>query len=299
MLGLATTSAASLLGRRARAQAAQPPPLKINKLADNVSLITGDGGNIAVVSSSDGLLVIDAGLPERAADLLTSISTVNDKPVQTLFNTHWHVDHVGANVAMGKKGTRIIAHENVRKRLSVRTTMESLKRTFDPLEAEGLPPVTFTNGGTLYHGSEVIQYNHIPLAHTDGDAYAFFPNINLLHTGDLLFNGLYPVIDYSTGGWVGGMAIAASRMLALCDSQTRIIPGHGALATPADLRAARDMLETVTERLLPMAKAGKTVEEVVAAAPTKEFDEKWSRSFKPEVWVPIAYTSILRHNQRA
>jgi cyclase len=295
---LASGSAALLL--RGSSSAQQPPaPIKATKLSDNISLVTGDGGNIAVVTSPDGLLMIDAGLPDRAADLVKSVAGISSLPVRTLFNTHWHVDHVGANVTLGKGGTRIVAHENVRTRLSVKTTMESMNRTFDPLDPPGLPMMTFTGAGKLYHGKETIQYAHIPLAHTDGDAYAFFPGVNILHTGDLLFNGFYPVIDYSTGGWVGGMAAAAGRMLTLCDAETRIIPGHGPLATTSDLRAARDMLETVTERLLLMSKQGKTVDEVVANDPTKDLNDRWGHGFfKPDAWTRIAYTSVLRHNQR-
>jgi cyclase len=267
------------------------------KLSDSISLVMGDGGNIAVVTAPDGLLMIDAGLPDRVADLVKAVAGISSLPVRTLFNTHWHLDHVGANVTLGKGGTRIVAHENVRKRLSVKTTMESMNRTFDPLDPPGLPMMTFTGAGKLYHGAETIQYAHIPLAHTDEDAYAFFPGVNILHTGDLLFNGFFPVIDYSTGGWVGGMAAAAGRMLTQCDAETRVIPGHGPLATTSDLRAARDMLETVTERLLLMSKQGKTLDEVVAAAPTKEFNERWGNGFfKPDVWTRIAYTSVLRHN---
>jgi cyclase len=186
--GLATGSTALLFRRPGFAQQT-PTPIKVAKLSDNISLMTGDGGNIAVVTAPDGLLLIDAGLPDRAAELLQSVAGISPLPVRTLFNTHWHVDHVGANVTLGKGGTRIVAHENVRSRLSVKTTIEAMNRTFEPLAPEGLPIMTFTGAGKLYHGKETIQYVHIPLAHTDGDAYAFFPGVNVLHTGDLLFNG--------------------------------------------------------------------------------------------------------------
>jgi cyclase len=170
--GFAAGSAALLLRRPSSAQ--QPPaPIKATKLSDGITLVTGDGGNIAVVTAADGLLMIDAGLPDRAADLVKAVAGISSLPVRTLFNTHWHVDHVGANVTLGKGGTHIIAHENVRTRLSVKTTMESMNRTFDPLDPAGLPMMTFTGAGKLYHGKEIIQYAHIPLAHTDGDAYAF------------------------------------------------------------------------------------------------------------------------------
>ena len=138
------------------------------------------------------------------------------------------------------------------------------------------------------------------LAHTDGDTYLFFPEPNILHTGDLLFNGNYPVIDYSTGGWVGGMAHAAEVMGKVGDAKTRIIPGHGVLASKEDLKATAEMLSTVTQRLEKMIKEGKSADEAVAAAPTKEFDDKYGHgSFKPDAWTRIAYTSVERHNQKA
>jgi glyoxylase-like metal-dependent hydrolase (beta-lactamase superfamily II) len=149
-------------------------------------------------------------------------------------------------------------------------------------------------------GKEKIEYTHQPPAHTDSDTYLFLPGPNVLHCGDLFFNGFYPVIDYSTGGWVGGMAAAAEALLKIGDAQTRVIPGHGPLASKDDLKATHEMLAAVSERLAPMAKQGKSLEEVVAAAPTKDFDAKFGKGmFTPDAWTRIAYTSVLRHNQKA
>lgn len=169
-----------------------------------------------------------------------------------MFNTHWHLDHVGCNETLSKAGAKIIAHENVKKRLSTKIVMEALNRTV---------------------GKEKIEYMNVPPAHTDGDSFLFFPGPNVLHTGDLLFNGTYPFID----------------------AQTRVIPGHGALGSKDDLKASRDMLATVHERLDKMAKDGKSVDDVVAAAPTKDFDAKWIRgTAKPDGFVRIAYAGLLR-----
>jgi glyoxylase-like metal-dependent hydrolase (beta-lactamase superfamily II) len=178
--------------------------------------------------------------------------------------------------------------------------MESMNRTFDPLKPEGLPTQEFTKGGKMTYGKEKLEYTHVPLAHTDGDAFLFFPGPNILHTGDLLFNGFYPVIDYSTGGWVGGMAHAAEVMLKVGDAQTKIIPGHGPMGTKDDLKATHEMLATVSQRLEKLVKEGKSADEAVAAAPTKEFDAKFGNGFfKPDVWTKIAYTSVVRHNQKS
>jgi cyclase len=282
---------------RALAQTA-PPAITATKLAPDLVVLSGDGGNVAIVIGPDSLLMIDGGLPDRSADLLKAVSEVDSHKVATLFNTHWHFDHVGSNEALGKMGAKIIAHENVKKRLGARVTIEALNRTFDPLKPEGMPAETFTTGGNLTFGKQRLEYTHFPAAHTDGDACVFFPALNVLHTGDLLFNRSYPLIDYSTGGYIEGMVRAAEALGKIGDAQTRIIPGHGPMATKSDLQAARDMLATTYERLAPMIKAGKSVEEAIAARPTREFDERFSLARKPDAFVQIAYTSILRHEGR-
>ena len=276
-----------------------PPPITATKISDDLVVLSGDGGNVAIVIGKDGLLMIDGGLPERSADLIKAVADVDSHRVATLFNTHWHFDHVGCNDALGKMGTKIVAHENVKKRLSERTTMEAANRTFDPLKPEGLPTETFTKGGKLTFGKQRLEYTHIPLAHTDGDAYVFFPQLNVLHTGDLLFNGTFPVIDYSTGGWIGGMATACEALGKVGDANTKIIPGHGPMAAKADLKASHDMLAAIHDRVAAMVKAGKTVEEAVAAKPTAEFDEKFGRGARrPDQFAQVAYTSIVRHQKK-
>lgn len=277
-----------------------PPPIKATKLSGNLVLIEGDGGNVALVVGDDGLMMIDGGLPDRVADLQKTIADVDSHKVSTLFNTHWHFDHTGSNEALGKAGVKIVAHENTKKWLSQKVTMEAFNRTFEPLKPEGLPVETFSKGGKMTFGKEKLEYAHVAPAHTDSDVYLFFPGPNVLHTGDLLFNGFYPVIDYSTGGWVGGMAAAAGTMLKVGDAQTRIIPGHGPMASKDDLKAMQAMLDTVSGRLEKMAKEGKSADEAAAAAPTKDFDDKYGKGmFKPDQWVRLAYTSVLRHNKSA
>jgi cyclase len=277
---------------------AAPDPIQATKLSGNLAVLMGDGGNVAVVVGDGGLMMVDGGLPERSADMLKAVSQVDSHPVRVLFNTHWHFDHTGCNEALGKAGTKIIGHDNVKKWLSQKVTLEALGRTFDPLSPQGRPTETFQKGGKMTFGKEKIEYVHVDPAHTDSDAYLFFPGPNVIHTGDLVFNGFYPVIDYSTGGWVGGMAAAADVLLKVGDAQTRIIPGHGPMASKNDLKAYRDMLNTVTQRMLPMAKQGKSAGEVVKAAPTKDYDGKWGNGLlPPEMWVRVAYTSILRHQK--
>ena len=291
-------AAGTTLSFRALAQNA-PPAITATKLAPDLVMLSGDGGNVAIVIGGDGLFMIDGGLEERSADLIKAVADLDSHRVTTLFNTHWHYDHVGSNEALGRSGTRIVAHENVKKRLSERTAFESATRTFDPLKPEGLPKETFTKGGKVAFGRQRIEYTHVALAHTDGDAYLYFPALNVLHTGDLLFNGTFPVIDYSTGGWIGGMAAAAEVLGRVGDTNTKIIPGHGPLATKSDLKASHDMLATIHDRVAAMIKQGKSVEEVVAAKPTKEFDAKFGQGArKPDAFAAVVYTSIVRHGQR-
>ena len=283
---------------RSVASAQNAPPITATKLADNLVVLSGDGGNVAIVIGPDGLFMIDGGLPERSADMLAAVADAAGRKVATLFNTHWHYDHVGSNEALGRLGTTIVAHENVKKRLGERTLFESANRTFDPLKPEGLPTRTFTVAGKEAVGRMALVYAHIALAHTDGDAYVFIPALNVLHTGDLLFNGTYPVIDYSTGGWIGGMAEASAALDKVGDANTKVVPGHGPMATKGDLKASHDMLATIHGRIAEMIKQGKSVEEAVAAKPTREFDARFGRGARtPDAFVQVAYTGIVRHNR--
>jgi glyoxylase-like metal-dependent hydrolase (beta-lactamase superfamily II) len=276
-----------------------PTPIETNKITNTLAMLSGDGGNVGVLLADDSVLMIDSGLAMRAADIVKVVGTLSPQKIAILFNTHFHFDHVGANEMLGKTGTKIMAHENVKKVLSSRFTDEAFGRTFEPLQREGIPVETYTSGGQMIFGKEKVVYKHVTEAHTDGDTYVFFSNANVLHTGDLFWNGLYPVIDYSAKGWIGGMVAAADEMYKVGDANTRIIPGHGPLGTKADLKAFRDMLAKVQERLEPMVKQGKTIDEVVAAAPTKDLDDKWGTVRRSEGFLRQAYPSLVRRNQRS
>src|SRR5437868_3776135 len=278
----------------------QPPtPIQTTKITNNLTMLGGDGGNVGVLMADDSVLMVDSGLAMRAGDIVRVVQELSPRRIAILFNTHFHFDHVGANEVLGRTGTKIMAHENVKKVLSSRFTDEAFGRTFEPLQREGIPLETYTNGGQLNFGKERVIYKHVVEAHTDGDTYIFFPNANVLHTGDLFWNGLYPVIDYSAKGWIGGMVASADEMLKVGDANTKIIPGHGPLGTKADLKAFRDMLATVQARLEPMMKQGKTIDEVVAAAPTKDIDDKWGTARRSEGFLRQAYPSLLRRNQKS
>lgn len=271
-----------------------PTPIQATKLTDRIALLTGDGGNIALILSGDGLMMVDGGYSDRVTELLKAAAGVDAHPVKLQFNTHWHLDHVGANETLGASGVKILAHANTKKWLGQKVVMEALNRTVEALRPEGLPTETFTTGGKLKFGTTAVEYEPVPPAHTDGDVYLFFPETNILHTGDLLFNGTYPLMDYTTGGWIGGTVAAQQRLLKVGDTRTRIIPGHGPMATKEDLKSAWEMLATVQGRFEKLRKQGRSAKEVVAAAPTKDFDAKFGKGMKPDQFVEIAYTSLLR-----
>ncbi len=290
-------------GRSYRMYAAVPPidfdkdPVKIEKISDNLHVIFGPGGNIAVLTDANGALLVDCGVPSRSADVLKAVKTLTAKPVHTLINTHWHDDHTGGNVALGKAGARIIAQENTRKRLSTDQVVEFMGMKSPAHPAIALPTVTFADNASVYSAEQELALSHVDPAHTDTDIIVFFKDLNVIHAGDLLFNGFYPFIDYSSGGWIGGMVAASNRILTLANAQTRIIPGHGPLGTKDDVQKFRDMLDAIQANIEPMVTAGKSVEEVVAAKPTAEYDAKWGGFlFNGDAFTKLVYTGIVKHN---
>ena len=258
----------------------------------------GMGGNIAVLTGEDGIVQIDLGVHSRAADVAQAIAALSPKPVAMLINTHWHADHTGGNEAAGAAGARIVAQDNTRTRLSTTQRIDFNKMDYPPTPRAGLPTLTFANTATEYANSEELALTHVAPAHTDTDIYIHFRQANVIHAGDLLFNGFYPFIDYSTGGWIGGMIAAADRLLAAGNAQTRYIPGHGPLASRADVQNFRSMLVIVQNRIAPMVKAGRTEAQAVAAKPTKDLDAKWGQSFlNGDLFTTLVYRGLAQHSQ--
>jgi glyoxylase-like metal-dependent hydrolase (beta-lactamase superfamily II) len=273
-----------------------PPKIKPAKLTDHISMLSGDGVNIGLILSEEGLMMIDGGYANRVEELQETVAGVDRHPVKILFNTHWHVDHVGSNEMLGKSGVKIMAHQNTKYWLTRHVDSNAFTTPFDPMKPEGWPTQVFTESGKMTFGKEKIEYKWCPNAHTNGDAYLFFPAANVLHTGDLMFNGTYPVVDYITGGWIGGMATALDRLLKIGDEKTQIIPGHGPLATKADMRTTRDMLHTVFDRLDKISKTGAGVDEVVKMNPLADLEPKWGQGFlKGDRFLRMAYPSLAAH----
>ena len=244
------------------------------RVADGVYMLVGSGGNIGLSVGEDGPFVVDDQFAPLTEKIQAAIAAVTSGAVRFVLNTHWHGDHTGGNENLGKAGAMIIAHENVRKRLNPAEFRDLMGRS-EQAPPDALPVVTFTDAVNFYWNGENIRVFHVEHAHTDGDAIVHFTNANVVHMGDTFFKGRYPFIDVDSGGGIDGMIAAADHVLSMVNSDTKIVPGHGTLATPDDLRDYRNMLIMVRDRVRTMLNDGMSVEEVVAAKPTSDLDATW------------------------
>ena len=266
--------------------------ISVSKLSDGHFLITGAGSNVLAVSAPDGILLVDSGAPEHSADLLKAIESQVGGKIKTLFTTHWHPEHTGANEAIGKAGAKIISHAYTKQWMSTEIDWSWQKKVFEPAPKAALPTETFYESGKMTWGSQPVEYAHLAPGHTDGDLYAYFPGPNILVAGDVMSVGSYPILDYTTGGWITGMVNAHDMLLQVANAETRIIPGTGPVQTRADLQALRDMCATVRDRMIDLLKKGTGPKEMVAAKPTKDFDAKWG---DPELFVLNGYRGLWGH----
>ena len=275
MSGLAGLSVTSIAAPRAFARQAKPA-LTTTKLTDNFVQVAGAGGNVLAVTGPDGVLLVNAGLQDRGAELLeTAAGSSSAKRVQAVFNTDWRPENTGANEMFRNSGAKVISHENTKLWLGTDIFVEWENRTYKARPATALPNQTIYTSAKMTFGKEEIQYGHLGQAHTDGDIYVFFPGPNILMTGDVFCAGAYPIPDYSTNGWLGGLANATKTLVGLTDAKTRVVPGRGPVQTRADLESQLEMCTTMRNRIAEMMKQGKGANEIIAAAPTKDFDAKW------------------------
>ena len=273
-----------------------PPDTKIEtvNLAPGIYMLIGRGGNIGVSVGRDGAAIIDDQFADMAPKIRAAVALLSEKPVQFVINTHLHGDHTGGNDAFGAAGAVIIAHDNVRKRLGSDQVNPSNNQPIPARAREALPVVTFADSASLHFNDEDLEFTHLPNAHTETDIIVRFRKANILHMGDL-FTGGFPFIDGNTGGTLDGLILAHEKVLAGIDDTTRLIRGHGRLGNRAELQAYHDMLVVVRDRIAKLVKSGKTQEQVLAARPTQEFEEKYGGgNFNAEQWIGRAYVDQKR-----
>ncbi len=278
------------------AQAQQPPDTAITtqKVAEGIYVLFGNGGNIGLFAGDDAVFMIDDQYAPMAPAVAGAVAAVSSRPVDFILNTHWHGDHTGGNESFGKAGALIVAHENVRMRMSVPQAMEFFKHTVPASPPGALPVVTFGDAVSFHLNGEDVRAFHVPHAHTDGDAVIHFRKANVIHAGDIFFNGKYPFIDGDSGGSIAGMLAAMDMILEMSDGATRIIPGHGPMGGRAELEAARRMLADTAGRVRALRDAGKSADEVVAAMPTADYDAQWSTGWfiSPEQYARMLYALL-------
>ncbi len=269
--------------------------LKTTAVGGSVHAIFGRGGNIGVSAGEDGVFLIDDQFAPLTDKIKTQVAALGAGEVRFIVNTHWHFDHTGGNEIFAGDGALIVAHDNVRERMSVDQFIEAFDREVPASPKIALPVVTFDDGVTFHLNGDTIRVIHVPRAHTDGDAIVYFSVANVIHAGDTVWTSGYPFIDTGSGGSIDGVIAATERMLELSDSTTRIIPGHGELTDRAGLAAYRDMLVSVATAVRSLIGDGKSLQQIQAAKPTAAFDEKWGKgSFTPDRWVAMVHEDLAR-----
>lgn len=253
-------------------------------VTDGLYMLVGQGGNIGLSIGDDGTYIIDNQFAPLSEKIQAAVRAAGGGDVDYVINTHWHGDHTGGNANFANDGAVILAHNNVRVRMAN-----------DDADAAALPVVTYPDRISFHWNGSDVNLNHVPNAHTDGDTIVHFTNLNAFHMGDTFFHGAYPFIDVGSDGSFDGLIAAAESVLARANSQTRIIPGHGALADRDGLENYINTLKTIRSRFQSLIDEGRTEDQVVAAGVTSEWDEAWGAGFmNPEQFTRLAYQSLTR-----
>jgi glyoxylase-like metal-dependent hydrolase (beta-lactamase superfamily II) len=267
--------------------------VKVVPVAGGVSMLVGQGGNIGVTSGKDGIFLIDDQFEPLLPKIRAAVKTLGDGPIRFVVNTHFHGDHTGSNAKLYESGAVIIAQENVRKRLGMERINPNTKERTPPKPPEAWPLVTYASGVNLYLNGDELEVIHMARAHTDGDSVIRFKKANVVHMGDTFFNGIYPFIDVDAGGSIDGIIAAADKVLAMVDDKTKIIPGHGALGTKADLQTYRNVMAGIRDRVKALIAQGKTLDQIVAAKPSAQWDATWGKGFLgPDVFLSFVHRSL-------
>ncbi len=278
-------------------------PIQVEAIRGGVHMVTGAGGNLAVFLGPDGIFMVDADYAELSDRILETARELaneagGDPTLRFVVNTHWHFDHTGGNGPMAQAGAVLVAHENVRNLMAEERVLTGLNtRVVPAAPPEARPVLTFNDRVNLSWNEDLIHVVHMPSAHSRGDAIVHFRDADVIHMGDIFFNGMYPYIDVDFGGDIRGMVRAVDEVLAHTNETTVFIPGHGPLAARSELQAFGDMLRTVQDRLEAMIAKGMSREEAVAARPTSDLDAHWAREgsfMQPDVWVGLVYDGMAR-----
>lgn len=286
--GLAGLGALSACGPSSSASA-----IAIEPLADGVAVLRGDGANVLAVSTGDGALLVDTGAAEQASTLVRAAQrATGERRVAAAFNTHWHHENTGGNAVLRQAGVSIHAHRNTRLWLGADFVVPWQDRHYRPLAEQALPDRTFYGDGVLSLGDISLAYGWLPQAHTDGDVYVSLPHADVLAVGDLVSVDVFPVLDWATGGWIGGMADAAARLLEIAGPNTQIVPSVGPVVGRTHLEAQHAMLVEMRDRLIAMLKQGKSAQEMLDAGVARGFEADWG---DPTFFVLNAYPGLWGH----
>lgn len=261
------------------------------RITESISMLQGSGGNIAVLTGDDGTLIVDDQYAPLTGKITTAIAELTPRSVDFVINSHWHYDHSDGNTNFGRAGATIVAHENSRTRMMSDQVVSLSNRLQEAYDEDGLPKITFFQSMRFHYNGQLIDVVHLPPAHTDGDAFIFFRDANVIHTGDVFVRYGLPFIDNPNGGSINGMIDGAWLMAGLIDDETVIIPGHGQLSNRQDLLEYREMLVTLRDRIEGMMAAGHSADQIVAANPTAGFAEPGPGT---ERWIRAAVDDLSR-----
>jgi cyclase len=266
-------------------------PITATKLTDRLVMFSGPGGNVVVLHGTEGKLIVDSFMQPAWPQLKSALDGLGGGAIRTLIDTHWHLDHVDNNEHFREAGASVLAHVNTRLRLT--QPHDLLGMHFEPAPRAALPTDTFSDNRSLTMNGELVALAHVAAAHTDTDIFVHYTRANVLHMGDVFFNGMYPFIDAATGGNINGMIAGADRALAMTNARTKIVPGHGPLSDHAGLLKYRRVIATVRDRVREMKRAKKTLAQVRTAKPTAQFDAQWGKGMMaPDDFVALVYNTL-------
>ena len=264
-------------------------------VAPGIYMLVGMGGNIGVSVGEDGVFMIDDQFAPLTDKITAAVAALSDRPIRFVVNTHWHYDHTGGNENLGNRGVLIVAHDNVYERMSRDTEIGAFNQVVPAAPKAALPVITFNDNVTFRLNGEEIQVVHYRNSHTDGDSVIHFKNANVIHTGDIWFNGAYPFIDVSSKGSIDGVINSIRALIELADDNTRIIPGHGPLSDRQGMQGYLEMLETVRDRMSRLITEEKSLDEIIELKPNADYDDALGKGFiNPEQFLRNLHSDLAQ-----